>query len=280
MRKIMGQYLVVSRVENLEEHLALAREYGVGFEINDFFDPEVLESKERQQEIIEAYQKAGLPEGSTMHGAFLDVVVFSQDPRMRVVSEYRMRQSMKIAQSLGVKGVVFHTNVNPMLSSREYDMHAIDMTVEFLKTLLSDFPDIEIYLENMFDATPDVLVQISERLKDYPNYGVCFDYAHAVIYGFPVAIWIRQLAPYMKHIHINDNDLKHDLHLALGTGKIVWSQFFDYYDTYFGSCSVLIETMQPESQRISLEYLTQLGEGLPEAGSEQAEKGMNDLYGE
>lgn len=217
----MGQYLVVSRVENLEEHLALAREYGVGFEINDFFDPEVLESKERQQEIIEAYQKAGIPEGSTMHGAFLDVVVFSQDPRMRVVSEYRMRQSMKIAQSLGVKGVVFHTNVNPMLSSREYDMHAIDMTVEFLKTLLSDFPDIEIYLENMFDATPDVLVQISERLKDYPNYGVCFDYAHAVIYGFPVAIWIRQLAPYMKHIHINDNDLKHDLHLALGTGKIV-----------------------------------------------------------
>ena len=57
----MGQYLVVSRVENLEEHLALAREYGVGFEINDFFDPEVLESKERQKEIIEAYQKAGLP---------------------------------------------------------------------------------------------------------------------------------------------------------------------------------------------------------------------------
>ena len=39
-------------MENLEEHLALAREYGVGFEINDFFDPEVLESKERQQEII------------------------------------------------------------------------------------------------------------------------------------------------------------------------------------------------------------------------------------
>lgn len=146
MRKIMGQYLVVSRVENLEEHLALAREYGVGFEINDFFDPEVLESKERQQEIIEAYQKAGIPEGSTMHGAFLDVVVFSQDPRMRVVSEYRMWQSMKIAQSLGVKGVVFHTNVNPMLSSREYDMHAIDMTVEFLKTLLSDFPDIERFI--------------------------------------------------------------------------------------------------------------------------------------
>ena len=166
---------------------------------------------------------------------------------------------MEIARKLQVKGVVFHTNVNPMLSSREYDIRAIDMTADYLKILLADFPDIEIYLENMFDASPDILVRISERLMDFPNYGVCFDYAHAVIYGFPMAVWIRQLAPYMKHIHINDNDLKHDLHLALGAGKIIWSQFFDYYDTYFSNCSVLIETPQPEAQRISLEYLTDIG---------------------
>ena len=38
-----------------------------------------------------------------------------------------------------------------------------------------------------------------------------------------------------------------------------WSQFFDYYDTYFSNCSVLIETTQPEAQRISLEYLTDIG---------------------
>ena len=47
----MGKYLVVSRVETLREHMALSREYAVGFEINDFFDPELLENPERQQEI-------------------------------------------------------------------------------------------------------------------------------------------------------------------------------------------------------------------------------------
>ena len=255
----MGKYLIVSKVERLEEHLELAKQYGVAFELNDFFNPAVLEDETRQKQIIEKYLQAGLPEGSTMHGAFLDVTVFSRDPLIREVSQRRMRQSMEIARKLHVKGVVFHTNVNPMLSSREYDMLAIDMTAEYLKTLLTDFSDIEIYLENMFDASPDIVVRISERLKDFSNYGVCFDYAHAVIYGFPVAIWIRQLAPYMKHIHINDNDLNHDLHLALGTGKIIWSQFFDYYDTYFSNCSVLIETTQPEAQRISLEYLTDIG---------------------
>ena len=171
----MGKYLVVSRVETLREHMALSREYGVAFEINDFFDPELLEDPERQQEIIDTYLEAGLPEGSTMHGAFLDVMVFSQDPLIREVSQRRMRQSMEIARKLHVKGVVFHTNVNPMLSSREYDIRAIDMTADYLKILLADFPDIEIYLENMFDASPDILVRISERLMDFPNSGVCFD---------------------------------------------------------------------------------------------------------
>ena len=48
MGNVMGKYLVVSRVETLREHMALSREYGVGFEINDFFDPELLEDPERQ----------------------------------------------------------------------------------------------------------------------------------------------------------------------------------------------------------------------------------------
>lgn len=122
---IMGNYLVVSRVENLEKHMALSREYGVSFEINDFYDPDVLEDRQRQQHIIAKYREIGIPEGSTMHGAFLDVVVFSQDPGIRKVSERRMRQSMELAAELGVKGVVFHTNVNPMLSARYLLLYTI-----------------------------------------------------------------------------------------------------------------------------------------------------------
>lgn len=256
---IMGNYLVVSRVENLEKHMALSREYGVSFEINDFYDPDVLEDRQQQQHIIAKYREIGIPEGSTMHGAFLDVVVFSQDPGIRKVSERRMRQSMELAAELGVKGVVFHTNVNPMLSAKEYDDNAVRGTSLYLENLLSDFPDIEIYLENMFDASPDVLVQISQNLSHHPNYGVCFDYAHAMIYGTAIDNWAKQLAPYVKHIHINDNDLKHDLHLALGTGRIDWKQFFEYYNMYFRDCSVLIETTRPDMQRTSLEYLAETG---------------------
>lgn len=253
----MGQVLIVSREQDIQSYKAIAEEYNVGFEVNDFYNPEVLENEDEMNRLVEFYQREGLPKGSTMHGAFFDIVVFSHDLRIREISELRMEQSMKIAVRIGVKGVVFHTNISPVLSSMEYDQRAIEMTVEYLECLLKRYPDTEIYLENMFDADPDILAAISERLCIYENYGVCFDYAHASISSTPIQTWVEALAPYIKHIHINDNNLKRDQHLALGDGKIDWQQFMEYRKKYFDDCSLVIETTLPENQRRSLKYLEQ-----------------------
>lgn len=253
----MGQVLIVAREQDIQSYKAIAEEYNVGFEVNDFYNPEVLENEDEMNRLVEFYQREGLPKGSTMHGAFFDIVVFSHDLRIREISELRMEQSMKIAVRIGVKGVVFHTNISPVLSSMEYDQRAIEMTVEYLECLLKRYPDTEIYLENMFDADPDILAAISERLCIYENYGVCFDYAHASISSTPIQTWVEALAPYIKHIHINDNNLKRDQHLALGDGKIDWQQFMEYRKKYFDDCSLVIETTLPENQRRSLKYLEQ-----------------------
>lgn len=101
----MGDFLIVSLAEELQAYEDLAQEYQVGFEINDFYDPLVFEDKKRREDIIQKYQKAGIPAGSTMHGAFYDVSVFSYDPQIREISKLRMRQSMEIAQELSVKGL-------------------------------------------------------------------------------------------------------------------------------------------------------------------------------
>lgn len=221
----MGRFLVVSKLEQLEEYGSISREYGVGFEVNDFFAPDVLDSPRQIEQIVNAYAKMGLPKGSTMHGAFLDIVVFSQDRFIREIAMKRMRQSMEVARKIGAEAVVFHTNSNPMLSCKEYDDRVVDMTADFLEQLLREQPDIYIYLENMFDHTPDILKRISERLSGYSNYGVCFDYAHASIYGVAMEQWVETLAKYVRHIHINDNDLQSDLHLAVGDGKLDWAAF-------------------------------------------------------
>lgn len=257
----MGRFLIVSRVERLAEHLELAEKYNVGFEINDFFDPQLLDDEKRQQVVIDRYLKAGLPEGSTMHGAFFDVTVFSNDAKIREISNLRMHQSMEIARKLHVKGVVFHTNWNPMVCGEIYENQIVERTVSYMKALLEQYPEIEIYLENMFDSDPRILTRISKELKAYKNYGVCLDYAHATIYGSDIAHWIEELTPYIKHLHINDNDLKQDQHLALGEGQIDWHRFMEYYRTRFADCSVLIETTQPENQAKSLQYLEAFSKG-------------------
>ncbi|MCM1159127.1 MAG: TIM barrel protein [Bacteroidales bacterium] len=251
----MGRFMIVSKADRLADYKKIAKDYGVSFEINDFYYPTVLDDVQIQKRIVEQYQRAGIPENSTMHGAFFDIVPFSQDERIREASRFRMRQSMDIARLLGVKGIVFHTNCNPMLSSKEYDDNVIEQSVSYLGQLLEEYPGIQIYLENMFDAAPEILAGISDRLSVYDNYGVCLDYAHASIFGTSMDDWVESLSPYLKHIHINDNDLKRDLHLAVGAGKIDWSRFKQYYHGYFDRCSVLIETVLPEAQIQSLQFI-------------------------
>ena len=255
----MGRFLIVAKTDKLQEYKALAQTYNLGFEYNDFYMPDVMDDEELRKKIINRYLKEGVPEYCTMHGAFMDVLVFSYDGAVRRISEERMEMSMNIAGQIGAKGVVFHTNANPFLSSKEYVKRTVDMTADFMAKLLEKYPDINIYLENMFDATPDILQKISEKLNRYVNYGICFDYAHASISDTPIEDWICAIERYIKHVHINDNDLKNDLHLPVGSGNIDWAEFKEYHDTYFSNCTILIETTKPENQKKSIEYLIELG---------------------
>ncbi len=255
----MGKFLIVSRQKHLMENSRLAAEYHMGYEYNDFYLPDVLENAALQRQIVDTYKQTGIPEYCTMHGAFLDVTVFSRDSRIREISELRMKQSMEIAKEIGARAVIFHTNVNAFLVENRYKERVVSYTAAYLKELLQEYAGISIYLENMFDNDPEILREISEELTDFENYGVCLDYAHANISATPLSVWVERLRPYIRHLHINDNDGKSDLHLAVGEGEIDWEQFKKYYEAYFTGCTVLIETTLPERQLASVEYLQKLG---------------------
>ena len=255
----MGQFLVTGRINQLEEHLQLCGDFGVALEINDFFEPGLLDDKDGLIRVMEEYRNAGIPEGSTMHGVFFDISIASRDEKIRVLSEERMTGSMEIARALGLKAVIFHVNYNSMLESEGFDKVFVDKTVAFLKQLLIKYEEIEIYVENMFEADPHILVAIARELSEYKNFGICFDWAHGVVFGGGVKRWVQELSTYIRHIHINDNDLKSDLHWAVGQGSIDWNEFADYYCRYFSDCSVLVETETVQCQRESLGFLRSLG---------------------
>lgn len=250
-----GLHLIPDK-KHLDESLQLLEKYQGAYEYNDFSLADILDDKKKQMEIIDSYAKVRTDfSQDTMHGAFLDVTVHSTDRKIREVSELRVRQSMDIAKEMGLRGVVFHTNRIYGFRDEVYLKNWIETNRRFFGTVCEAYPNQQIFMENMFDEAPDVLHQLAEVMTDYDNFGVCLDYGHGVISGTAAEEWMQQLAPYVRHMHINDNDLKNDLHLAVGTGQIDWKKFNQEIEKYHINASVLVEVSGIEKQQNSLEYM-------------------------
>lgn len=255
------QLLLIPDKENIDLCLKLADEYGCGFEYNDFFLPGNLDREEWIRDRISFYQGIkNRPAYCTLHGAFFDVTVFSDDPKIRRVSDERVEQSLRIAGELGVKGVVFHTNYVPNFIQDSYRNNWVDRNAAYWAEKAAAHQDLYIYMENMFDTDFRLLARLGEKMRAVPNFGICFDYAHAHVFGDENEIeeWVHALGPFVRHVHINDNDFLSDLHLALGEGRIVWDRFKRYYEKYFPDASVLIEVTEIEKIKKSLDYLQYL----------------------
>lgn len=257
----IGKLMIIPQADRLSEYIELAKEYGCGFEYNDFFLPNILDDAHELDKRMALYNRSeNKPLCSTVHGAFFDITIFSDDPLIQKASELRVRQSLDIAKNLGATGVIFHTNYIPNFKLKSYRENWIKSNAAFWKRMLEEYPMLNIYIENMFDTDPELLAGLGAEMKNCGNFGICLDYAHAHVFGEPGDIdkWINTLAPYVKHLHINDNDYSEDLHLAVGDGKINWRIFGQYYEKYFSNVSVLVEVTGIEKVRKSLEFLSRL----------------------
>ena len=240
----MGKLYLVPDRTDMDRMCSLAEDYGCAFEYNDFYVAEVMDDPGRREDIIASYGRyRGSFMQDTMHGAFLDVTIHSSDPLIREASMLRVRQSMEIAARMKLRGVVFHTG----------------RLADFFTELAGQYPNQQIYMENMFDEAPDIIAGLAEQMRDVENFGICLDYAHAMLSGRSGQEWIETLAPYIRHIHINDNDLVNDLHLPVGDGCLDFREFDRLIRRYRIDVPVLVEVSGYEAQKKSLEYMTQHG---------------------
>ena len=248
----MKKLLIIPDRENIEKSLSLANKYNVGFEYNDFFFSDVLDNEILKEEIIKRYKSEKLPDYTTNHGAFVDVLPFSADEKIKEVSFLRINQSIEVSRKIGAKAVVFHLNYNPLLKVRNDVDDFVKKNVKVWQYILKENSDINIYIENMFEKSPDVIKVISEDLCENENFGICLDWAHAYLSGVSPEKWAEELKNYIKHIHINDNDLISDSHFSWGAGKLDRNLFYDCYNKYLGNPTVLIETTGIDNQKKSL----------------------------
>lgn len=248
----------IPKTDQLTEFVEFSEKYHAGFEYNDFFLPSVLDDSERVRELIRTYTALDRDRSEdTLHGVFLDICVNSADSLIYAASDRRIHQSMDIAMQLGVKAVIFHTNHIPNFRLQSYRESWLNRNVSYWRALLEEYPKLMVYLENMFDEEPDLLCQLAEALADEPRFGVCYDFAHAYISHTPLPEWGAALAPYVRHLHINDNNKLEDTHHPVGAGSLPWEIYAGFFDLVpeEKKPSVLIEVRSYEDLMASVSYM-------------------------
>lgn len=251
------RYYVIPNLKELNQYLELSKEYDLGFEYNEFYIPSLLDDSKKLDEVVFAYYNLKR-KNDTLHGVFLDIVLDSQDPWIKEASLVRVRSSLDIAKTLGCKGVVFHTNYITWMKDESYKKRWVEENKKVYLDLINEYKDLEIYIENMFDPDPYLLKELVKEIN-HERVGVCLDVAHASISSVPLDIWFNELGPYIKHLHINDNDKVIDSHEELGKGLIDYDLAFSYINKLDKNVSVLIEIKDYNKTINSINYLKNKG---------------------
>lgn len=253
------KWSIIPEYERLKESVILSKEFNAAFEYNDFFNPSIYQDIEETKSRIERYKSIERDKSNdTLHGVFYDIAMISTDDVIRHRSRVLMEQSMEIAIELGCKGVVFHTGILASLWEKKYLDAWVDNAAIYFDYLSREYSSIDIYIENTFEREPWPLIKLMDKLNILPNMKLCLDYAHAILTNISIEKWLEDMKPFIGHIHINDNDLKADLHLVPGNGAIDFKKFKELIIENDIDTNILLELNGIEEQRQALMFMSNL----------------------
>lgn len=202
---------------------ALARQWQLGLETIAFSYAPLLDDSAalpRTREEIHGISSLWL------HGPFAELIPCAIDPLTRDVAMRRFRQALDAAQALGIRRMVFHGGFIPHVYFPEW---YVEQSVWFWREFLRDVPaDMTLALENVMEPSPETLVSIAAQIDD-PRLGLCLDVGHAntCVSETPPMDWIVPMAPWLRHVHLHNNQGDTDLHAPLGEGNIPMRQIID-----------------------------------------------------
>ena len=225
-----------------------AREYGFGLEIAEFctawnIDRRFELTDSRVQESLQGISR------SILHAPSNELFPCAIDEKARELAAYRYRQAIDLAKRYGSKKVVIHGGYHPWMY---YPVWYVGQSVSFWKDFLKEDPGVEIVLENVLETQPDLILEILEGVDD-PRLRMCFDVGHINAYSYiPIMDWLETCAPWIGHIHVNNNDGREDLHQGLQDGIIPMKELLQRIESLCPEATITLEMTETKS---SLEWL-------------------------
>ncbi|MDC7218483.1 MAG: sugar phosphate isomerase/epimerase [Spirochaetales bacterium] len=245
-----------AHLEIVDEYRELAEEFGIGIELGDFCNVEILADREeydrRQRIWKEILPIIGLKR--TLHGPFRGLVPHSTNSSLRRSSRELIIQGLETAEDLGCSTVVVHSAVDEKNDGPEELKRMTDDFLPFLESLLDRF-EPSIVLENIHDRDTRFLKGIADQLN-HPRLGFCMDVGHMSAFGeISFAEWYETFAGRILHNHWHDNDGSRDAHRAVGSGSISWQEITGLREKFAPQSSVALEIASGEAIRRSLKTL-------------------------
>jgi len=206
-----------------EDAVPAAREFGLGLELAQFCQAAYLDQRRGEVEDDVARCLAASPR-RTLHAPFNELTPAAIDPLVLEVAEKRYRQTLALAETLGVRRIVVHAGYVPLVYHPSWFR---DRSVEFWSALVKQVPDGTVLcLENVMEPDAGFLTGIAEAVAS-PKLRLCLDAGHAntCVSREPPLRWLERAAPYLAHVHLHNNDGNMDLHQPLARGTIDMEAF-------------------------------------------------------
>lgn len=241
-----------------ENALNVAKDFGVGLEINHTCISEELDPSNRRNllaQIRKDIAAAGVSDSSGLflHGPFTEIHPAAIDYRARQMAMERLNEAYEVAAALGINRMVVHTGWIPFIYFKSWQA---EKGAEFWQRFMSDKPsDFHIYVENVLDDEPYMLLDMMKRI-DNPHIKLCLDTGHAnatTSPELPVEKWIEVLGPHIGHFHLHNNDGTGDSHSAFDCGSMDMNSIFSAIGAFCDADVTL--TIEARDARSCLEWL-------------------------
>ncbi len=165
----------------------------------------------------------------TVHGPFWDLSSGSIDPGIREVTRSRLSSLFDLAEQIRPEQIVCHTGFDP----RHHRGHRRTWIENSLSTLepfvrRAEILKMPLVLENVWEEDPELHLELLGAIKS-SWFGFCLDTGHQHSFSTTTMDkWLRALWPYLKEVHLHDNDGSYDDHLPVGSGTVDFSHLFDF----------------------------------------------------
>lgn len=161
----------------------------------------------------------------TIHAPFMDLNPGSVDTAVRKITAQRVEQTLRAAELLAARVVVFHPGYSRLTYGALKDVW-VERTIEFWCNYLADVQRIgcRVALENIFEEEPSTLRRVLVGIND-PVIGHCFDSGHFNMFArVLLEDWFAELGSFVVEAHLHDNHGHADEHLPVGEGQIDFRQ--------------------------------------------------------